>query len=177
MAKDKGDAGKTKDPVRKLRKLIKNIRVAMLTTAARDGSLRSRPMATQESDSAGELWFFTRYRSGMSEEIQENQRVNLSYASPKNERYVSVSGTASLVRDPDRIKDLWRGELKEWFPDGKKDPDLALLKITIDRAQFWDNDESRMVDLLPQAAPRRSAPAERTASRAEEAPAPGGAMG
>jgi general stress protein 26 len=176
MAKDKGDAGKTKDPVRKLRKLTKNVRVAMLTTAGRDGSLRSRPMATQESDAAGELWFFTRYHSGMSEEIQENQSVNVSYASPKNERFVSVSGTASLVRDADRIKELWRGELKEWFPDGKKDPDLALLKITIDRVQFWDNGESRMVDLLPQA-PRRSAPAERTASRAGDAPAQGGAQG
>lgn len=175
MAKDKVDAGKPKDPVRKLRKLTKNVRVAMLTTVAGDGSLRCRPMAAQESDAEGELWFFTRYNSGMSEEIQERQKVNVSYASPKNDRYVSISGTASLVRDPDRIKDLWRGELKEWFPDGKKDPDLVLLKITIDRAQFWDNGESRMVDLLPQAA-RRATAGER-APRMEEAPAPGGAQG
>src|SRR6267378_1467452 len=105
MAKDNDDTPKGKDPAKKLRKIIKNTRVAMLTTVASDGS----------------LWFFTRYNSPKSEEVQENQKVNVTYASPKNDRYVSVSGTAALVRDPDKVKELWRGGLKEWFPEGKKD--------------------------------------------------------
>lgn len=176
MAKDDNDgAGKPKDPVKKLRKLIKNVRVAMLTTVAGDGALRSRPMAIPEADVEGELWFFTCYHSGKSEEIRDNQKVNVSYASPKNDRFVSVCGTASLVRDPERIKELWRGQYKEWFPEGRKDPDLALLRVTIDRAEYWDRAENRMVD-LPRFAPRAGAPA-RNSSREEEAPVPGGAQG
>ena len=175
MAKDKNDAGKPKDPAKKLRKLIKDVRVAMLTTSAADGSMRSRPMATPDADFDGELWFFTRYHSGKSEEIQEKQKVNVSYAAPKTERFVSVSGTASLVRDPARIKDLWRGQYKEWFPEGKKDPELALLKVTVDRAEYWDPSEHRMVE-LPRFVRRPAAPG-RISGRVEESPAPGGAQG
>jgi general stress protein 26 len=174
MAKD-NDTGKPKDPARKLRKIIRNARVAMLTTVASDGSLRSRPMATPDADFDGELWFFTRYNSPKSEEIQENQRVNVTYASPKNDRYVSVSGTAAVVRDAEKVKELWRGKLKEWFPEGKKDPDLALLKVTIDKAEYWDASENRMVDL-----PRTKRPEMRGPGRRPdpvESPAPGGAQG
>jgi general stress protein 26 len=174
MAKDKNAQGQPKNGARKLRKAIKNSRVAMLTTVAADGSLRSRPMATQAADTESEVWFFTRYHSGKSEEVQDHQRVNVSYASPKNERYVSISGTASLVRDPALIKELWHGKLKEWFPDGKKDPDLVLLKVAIDRVEYWDRGENRMVD-LPRMAPAPAA--SRPSERMQEAPVPGGAMG
>jgi general stress protein 26 len=182
MAKDKDNdkAGKPKDPIKKLRKLIKGIPVAMLTTSAADGSLRSRPMATQEDAYDGDLWFLTRYHSPKSEEIQDNQKVNVSYASPKNERFVSISGTATLAQDPAKVKELWRGKYKAWFPEGKKDPELALLKIRVDRAEYWDRSESRMVD-LPRFAPTAAAPGVaapgRFSDRVEDPPAPGGAQG
>ena len=183
MAKDKDDAPKPKDPIKKLRKLIRGAPVAMLTTVAADGSLRSRPMATPDGDFDGELWFFTRYHSPKSEEIQENQKVNVTYTSPKNDRYVSVSGRAALVRDAEKVKELWRGALKQWFPEGKKDPELALLKVTVDRAEYWDADANRMVD-LPRIA-RQEKDKERenekrgTGRRPDpvEAPTQGGAMG
>jgi len=178
MAKDNDDTPKPKDPAKKLRKIIKKARVAMLTTVASDGSLRSRPMATPDAAFDGELWFFTHYSSPKSGEIQENQKVNVTYASPKSERYVSVSGTAALVRDPEKVKELWRGGLKEWFPEGKKDPDLALLKVTIDKAEYWDANENRMVDIpssLKRNAETRS-PGRRL-DPAVKPPAPGGAQG
>jgi general stress protein 26 len=177
MAKDKDNdqAGKPKDPIKKLRKLIKGIPVAMLTTSAADGSLRSRPMAAQADDYDGELWFLTRYHSPKSEEIQENQKVNVSYASPKNERFVSVSGTATLVRDPAKVKELWRGKYKAWFPEGKKDPELALLKVSVDRAEYWDGSDARMVD-LSRVVTTPAAPG-RFSDRVEDPPAPGGAQG
>jgi len=178
MPKDNYHTPKGKNPAKKLRKIIKNTREAMLTTVASDGSLRSRPMVTPDADFDGALWFFTRYNSPKSEEVQENQKVNVTYASPKNDRYVSVSGTAALVRDQDKVKELWRGALKEWFPEGKKDPDLALLKVTIDKAEYWDASENRMVDLAPAA--RHGRPDTRGPDRRpdpRESPAPGGAQG
>jgi general stress protein 26 len=181
MAKDKDDAPKPKNPFKKLRKLMRDAPIAMLTTVAADGSLRSRPMATPDGDFDGELWFFTRYHSPKSEEIQENQKVNVTYASPKNDRYVSVSGRAALVRDAEKVKQLWRGALKRWFPDGKKDPELALLRVTVDRAEYWDADENRMVDLPPMTGPDKEREVEKRGSGRRpdpvEAPTQGGAMG
>lgn len=135
------------EQIRKLDELIHEIDVAMLTTATPDGTLRSRPLASQKTPFEGTLWFFTRAPSGKTREIREDEHVNLSYADPKRGRYVSISGTASLVRDRARAEELWRPELKAWFPDGLDDPDLALLRVAVSDAEYWDAPSGAMVRL------------------------------
>lgn len=153
MAKDKGqkDGKDQKDPekgdLKKLRKLIKGARVAMLTTVAPDGTLRSRPMATLKAPFEGDVWFFTRATAPKAGEIRDNDHVNVSFSDGDDNRYLSISGTASLVRDKERLEQLWSGRLKNWFPDGKKDPDLALLRVRVDRAEYWDAKTAAMVHL------------------------------
>ena len=131
-------AAKANGSVKKLRKLMKNVGVGMLTTVARDGRLHSRPMMTSAVEFDGDLWFIARSTSGLADEIGQNPHVNVAYANPKGDRYVSVSGTASLVRDGAKLKELWSGKHKAWFPEGKKDPDLALLKVDVQGAEYWD---------------------------------------
>lgn len=135
------------DKLKKLNELIKDIRIAMLTTTMPDGSLRSRPMATQQSESDGELWFFTWASAAKAEEVQANPRVNLSYACAKQNDYVSVSGTASLVRDRKKMEELWNPMYKAWFPRGLEEPDIGLLKVTIQRAEYWDAPSGMMADI------------------------------
>lgn len=147
MAKDNGGKDPEKGDLKKLRKLIKGARVAMLTTTAPDGSLRSRPMATLKAPFEGDLWFFTRATAPKADEIRDNDRVNISFSAGEDNRYLSISGTASLVRDQERMEELWFGRLKAWFPDGKKDPDLALLRVRVDRAEYWDAKSAAMVHL------------------------------
>jgi general stress protein 26 len=136
------------DAIRKLATLIKDIQVAMLTTAEEDGSLRSRPMASEQAEFDGTLWFFTRADSGKVHEINREHQVNLSYAEPKMQHYVSVSGTATLVRDMARIKELWKPLYKAWFPDGLDDPELALLRVDVTKAEYWDSPSSKVVQLV-----------------------------
>jgi general stress protein 26 len=173
-----------KEDIKKLRKLIKDIRVAMLTTVAQDGALRSRPMASADVEFDGDLWFFTRASSPKTEELMDDQRVNVSFADGEENRYVSVSGRATLVRDRDKVRELWSPFHKAWFPEGKKDPDLALIKVTVDRAEYWDAPASKMVHLawLTRAAltgeATTAAEARRDETAAEEPkPTPGGAQG
>ena len=153
MAKDKAQKadkqpkGSESGDVKKLRKLIKGARFAMLTTVAGDGTLRSRPMATLKVPFEGDLWFFTRASAPKTEEIRDNDRVNVSYSADGENRYLSISGTASVARDGDRIAKYWSGRLKSWFPEGKKDPDLALLRVRVDRAEYWDKKTAAMVHL------------------------------
>jgi general stress protein 26 len=152
MAK-KGDGGpeRPRDPARKVRKLMKNAREVMLTTVGSDGRFRSRPMSTGAFED-GALWFLTSVQSAKTGEIADNQRVGVAYASPKNDRYVSISGVASTVRDPERVRELWTREHKAWFRGGKKDPELAVLRVQVDQVEYWDAESGRMVALADAAA-------------------------
>src|SRR5689334_16524918 len=133
------------DEVETLGEKIKGIRIAMLTTEDSDGKLRSRPMGTQDFEFDGDLWFFTGASSPKMSEVEHDQQVNLSYADPDDNRYVSVSGTAQLVRDRQKIDEYWKPFYKAWFPNGKDDPDLALLKVSVTKAEYWDASSSKMV--------------------------------
>lgn len=128
--------------IEKLAKLIKDIDIAMLTTVADDGSLHSRPMSSNGNvEFDGSIWFFT---YGNTHKVSEARRhpVNVSFADVKNQCYVSISGTAELVRDQDKMKELWRPEYKAWFPKGLDTPDIALLKVTGNKAEYWDSPNS-----------------------------------
>ena len=133
------------EQIRKLDEMIKEIDFAMLTTVAEDGSLHSRPMSTQRAEFDGNLWFFTQASAPKVGEIEREQQVNVSYAAPEDQRYVSVSGRATVVRDRAKIGELWSPELKAWFPEGPDDPDLALLKVAVERAEYWDSPSSAVM--------------------------------
>jgi general stress protein 26 len=133
--------------LRKLDELIKNIRIAMLTTVEEDGSLRSRPMAAPQTAFQGELWFFTSADAPKVAESQQHRQVNVSFADPEHQDFVSVSGTASLVRDRQKMEELWSPWFSTWFPQGLNDPNLALLKVDVEKAEYWDAPSSTMVYL------------------------------
>lgn len=135
------------EDIQKLGKLIKGIRVAMLTTVQEDGSLHCRPMATQEVDFDGDLWFFTSASSPKISEIKHDQHVNVAYASPEDNRYVSVCGRVEIVRDRKKAEELWSPYVKGWFPKGPDDPDLVLLKVKVLWAEYWDSPHATAVRL------------------------------
>jgi general stress protein 26 len=143
------DESTGQESLRKLQKLIENVRVAMLTTVDRDGALRSRPMATQDVDVEfdGALWFYTEAGSDKVREIQAHPEVNLSYSDGKS-TYVSVSGSAELVRDRHQMEELWNPSLEAWFPKGLDDPDIALLRVAVEKAEYWDAPDSKLVQTL-----------------------------
>lgn len=137
-----------KDPSAHLGELIKDIKVAMMTTIESDGSLRSRPMWTHDRDFDGELWFFTREHSAKVDEVEHDHHVNLAYAEPGKDRFVSISGRCRLVQDKEKARELWNPTLKAWFPEGLDDPELALLCVKVEKAEYWDTPSSRMVQLV-----------------------------
>ena len=110
----------------------------MMTTVCKDGSLRSRPMVTQESDFDGSLWFFTKADSAKVGEVEEEGQVNVTYEKSEESVYVSLSGQATLVLDRQQIEKLWKEDLRVWFPDGLNDPRLALLRVDVDKWAYWE---------------------------------------
>src|SRR6478735_11538727 len=131
-----------------LKEKIKNIKVAMFTSVEPDGTLHTRPMQTQEMKDDGVLWYFTGKNSGKISEIKNDSHVSLGYADPDSNTYVAVCGRASQVNDQAKIDELWHESLKAWFPGGKTDPNIALLKVTVDSAEYWDSPSSNVVQLF-----------------------------
>lgn len=123
----------------KLRELAKDIDFCMLTTIAEDGSLHSRPMSINgEIEQNGDLWFFTYADSAKVTEVDQVEQVNVSFSAPSQQRYVSMAGKAHLVRDRAKMQELWKPELKAWFPQELDEPGIALIKVTVEMAEYWD---------------------------------------
>ncbi|ACA14984.1 pyridoxamine 5'-phosphate oxidase-related FMN-binding [Methylobacterium sp. 4-46] len=131
----------------KLFSLIKDVKVAMMTTVDSDGQLRSRPMWSQEADPQGDLWFFVRLDAPVTGEISRDSQVNLAYADPSNQNYVSVSGKAEIVRDKATIDSKWNESLKTWFPKGKDDPSVTLIRVHPEKGEYWDSPNATMLHL------------------------------
>ena len=133
--------------------MIKDIRYTMFTTrshhAGHAGHLHSRPMTTQNArlDDGG-LWFFMSRQGEPVADLMADPTVNLAYADPDKDTYVSVSGTARVVNDPDKARELWKKVNEAWFPGGLDDPDLALVVVNITHAHYWDIKENKLVQLL-----------------------------
>jgi general stress protein 26 len=130
---------------KKISELINGIRIAMLTTAARDGTMSSRPMAIQDKPFNGTLWFLTRSTSEKIDEVKQDQHVTLTFAEPKDSKYLSLKGRASVNQDRAKIKELWNPLYKAWFPKGQDDPEISVQRVEVTEADFWEASSSKLI--------------------------------
>jgi general stress protein 26 len=131
------EAPRPAGPLCKVLDLIRQIRVALLTTLDRDGALHTRPVQTLRVEADGTLWFFTDVRSGKADEVRADMRVSLGYADTAAHRYVAVSGVGTVRRDPGRAQELWQVEQLAYYPEGPTDARLGLLRVRMERAEYW----------------------------------------
>jgi general stress protein 26 len=134
--------------LKKLSKLIEGIETAMLTTREHDGTLHSRPMKTEAVQPEGVILFFTDGGSAKALELKGHDQVSLTYVAKKAAVCVAIAGRGRIVRDKAKMKELWSPVYKAWFPKGLEDPDLSLLEVTIERAEYWENPSNPMARLV-----------------------------
>lgn len=137
----------------KLWELIKDTRFGMFTHRHHDGLLNSHPLTTQNKsmDEGGTLYFFVPKDGEIARHLQDDNVVNVAYANTDADSYVSVAGRATLVEDQAKKEALFSPMAKAWFPGGATDPNLGLLTVQIVNAEYWDVEESKMVQLLKMA--------------------------
>jgi general stress protein 26 len=133
--------------VQKFRDLVDDIPFAMFTTITAAGPLRSRPMVAASNAFEGRLWFFTRTSSAVATEIADNGEVNVTYVSAPEDRFVSVSGRASVVRDVEHASRMWSPAFTQWFAGGASDPELSMIAIEVSLVEYWDRKAGRMQQL------------------------------
>jgi general stress protein 26 len=133
------------EAIKKIADMIKDVRIAMLATVTPEGTIHSRPMATQEAEFQGELLFLTRQQSSKTDEIAQQAQVTLTYVDNKNYRFVSLSGRAGLSKDRATIHELWNPLYKAWFPDGEDDPEITVIRVDVDHAEYWEAPANALV--------------------------------
>ncbi len=147
MAAGAENGGKDLDA---LYELIAGIEMAMLTTRRRDGQLVSRAMQTQEHDRVADLWFVTSEDTHKLEELEHDPHVNVSYLDGGTKEWVSVSGTATISRDREMIRELYSPDWRAWLQDeggerdgGPGDPRIVLILVEAESVSFLKSDVSR----------------------------------
>ena len=132
------------DAKKKVWSLIKDIQVAMMVSHHED-HLHGRPMVAVDKEFDGTLWFFTRWDTPKVEQFRKDPRVLLAYSDPDDQVYVSISGQAEILRDKALVDAHWKEAMRTWFPKGKDDPEIALIKVESQGAEYWDAPSSTMV--------------------------------
>lgn len=139
--------GTADEGVRRVAELLQGERLAMLTTIAPDGTLVSRPMALQEAEFDGDLWFFTERDARKVGHVQANPQVNVTVGSGSS--WVSLTGRARVVQDDARKRDLWNAAVSAWFGDEEPESgEVALLRVEADSAEYWDSPGGRVATLV-----------------------------
>jgi general stress protein 26 len=130
--------------------LLRDFDTAMLITRAADGHLHARPMAIAELRADADAYFVTSIDSPKIAEIEADADVLLTFQSER--QYAAVYGRANVIQDRQLIDRLWKEAWKLWFPRGKSDPSIALLRFDAERGEFWDNAGTRGVQYAFEAA-------------------------
>jgi general stress protein 26 len=136
-------------PMEKFIEMVKDVRICMLITNNKDSEHCSgRPMGVTQIDEDGAMWFFTNAPSYKTDEIEDSNKVSIAIANESSNNYLMIHGTADLVNDKMKMKELWSSMMKAWFPLGLDDPDMALIKVTPTQVNYWDSSSSKMVVLF-----------------------------
>jgi general stress protein 26 len=135
--------------------IAEKIKTCMLATLSGD-RLRSRPMHAMPDREAGCLWFITDQRGTKDEEIKVASDVCLAFADTGSNTYLSITGRAEVLRDATKARELWSAEAQAWWPKGPTDPEVRVLRVIPDSAEYWDTRGNTITVALKLAAARRS---------------------
>ncbi|SDF38989.1 MULTISPECIES: pyridoxamine 5'-phosphate oxidase family protein [unclassified Duganella] len=138
----------SQDQINTIAAKIKHIRFGMFTTMDHANVLSSRPLTVQQIDGEGNMWFFSSDEADYTQELTLHPEVNVSFSSPDEHLYLSVTGQAFLVRDRAKARELWNPLVRAWYPGGLDDPHLTLIRVRIQTAEYWDASTSKMKQLV-----------------------------
>ncbi len=134
------------EAIDKLKELTDD-KVCMFCTHTGSFDIQGRPMSTSKTDKEGHLWFLSDKSAGQNKQIQAHNQVDLFYTNSDNS-YCAVKGKAEIHDDREKIDQLWTGMSKAWFPEGKDDPRISVIKVIPSEAFYWDSKSNRFVSFL-----------------------------
>lgn len=128
--------------------LLKKVRIAMLSTKGPDGRFHSRPMQTSDVEFDGSLYFLSNEHSGKTGDLTNDPETIVTYSDESKQIYLAIQGRGEIIRDKETIKAHWTAAARGWFPKGVDDPDVSLIRVTIEEAEYWDAPNGKVVVLM-----------------------------
>ena len=140
------------EAIEKFKELVGHESTCLFTTQLTRIPLTTRPMAIQKVDDKGHFWFLSAHDSDKNREIAADPRVQLFISNPSNYEFLSIFGYATYSRDRQKIDELWNDIAKAWFPEGKDDPRITVIKFEPEQGFYWDTKSGKLVSLIKIAA-------------------------
>ena len=140
------------EAMKKIKELADAADICLFVTNLTELPLSARPMSRQKIDDDGTLWFFSDKDSHKNQHIEADKRVQLFFSNRNSSEYLSIYGSAEIVRDSAKAKELWSPIAKTWFNGGPEDPLLTIIKVTPEDGYYWDTKDGKIVTLLKIAA-------------------------
>jgi general stress protein 26 len=141
-----------REAIDKFKEIVSHESVCLFTTRLTEVPLTTRPMAVQQVCDQGNFWFLSQDDSEKNLEIEKDSRVQLFISNRSNYEFLSVYGQATITRDREKIDELWSDIAKAWFPGGKDDPHLTVIKVTPEQGFYWDTKDGKLVSMIKIAA-------------------------
>lgn len=136
------------EAINKFKELIDHESTCLFTTRLTQVPLTTRPMSVQEVCDQGNFWFLSPRDSDKNLEIEKDSRVQLFISNPSNYEFLSVYGKATISRDREKIDKYWSDIAKAWFPEGKDDPNISVIKVTPEEGFYWDTKSGKLVSMI-----------------------------
>jgi general stress protein 26 len=132
--------------VERIREMVDKAKTCFFCTHGTSGESRgARPMAVQEVDEAGNLWFLSAVDSHKNEELAHDDAVQLFFQGSHHSDFLYLSGRGTVSQDKERIRELWTPMAKVWFTEGVDDPRITVIKVTPTSGYYWDTKHGMFV--------------------------------
>jgi general stress protein 26 len=141
-----------KEAIDKFKEFVKHESTCLFTTRLTEVPLTTRPMSVQKVCDQGNFWFLSPNDSDKNQEIASDPRVQLFISNSSNYEFLSVYGKATISRDQQKIDEFWNDIMKAWFPGGKDDPNIRVIKVTPEEGFYWDTKDGKLVSMIKIAA-------------------------
>lgn len=142
----------SKEAIAKIKEMAEDIKTCMFCTELSVRPIPTRPMALQEVDDGGNLWFISSAKSNKNFEIKHDDEVQLIFSKNADAHFLSLFGKAVIYKDKAHIDDVWTPVAKTWFEEGKDDPNVTVIKVETVDAYYWDTKNGKMISMLKMAA-------------------------
>jgi general stress protein 26 len=113
-----------------------------------NGELHSRPMGATQVDDSGDIWFFSAKSSNKNRQVAADPEAYLMFIESGKQHYLSLTTEVAIVEDQQKVDELWNGFMKAWFPGGKEDPEISLLRASVVHGHYWDEKDGHLIGML-----------------------------
>ena len=134
------------EAIEKLKNLAEG-KMCLLCTKE-NGKLVSRPMGASQVDESGDIWFFSAKSSNKNRQVKADPEVYLMFIEAGKQHYLSLTTQVEFVQDQQKVDELWNDFMKAWFPGGKQDPEISLLRASVVSGHYWDEKDGHLIGTL-----------------------------